>query len=56
MLTPKRLLVYENAYIKRLRNGEYLEEIDAEYLVLKRLTEEDIELIHSRIFNKNNRK
>ena len=31
------------------------EEIDAEYLVLKRLTEEDIELIHSRIF-KNNRK
>lgn len=49
MLNNSRLKVYINAYLVRLGKGEALEDIDKDYLELKRLNKEDIEEIHKKI-------
>lgn len=48
-LNDSRLKVYTNAYLIRLGKGENLEDIDKDYLDLKRLKEEDIKEIHKKI-------
>lgn len=47
MLSEMRMKVYINAYNVRLERGEKLEDIDNDYLNLKRLTKEDIQKIHA---------
>lgn len=47
MLSEMRMKVYINAYNVRLERGEKLEDIDNDYLGLKRLTKEDIQKIHA---------
>lgn len=47
MLSEMRMKVYINAYNVRLERGEKLEDIDNDYLNLKRLAKEDIQKIHA---------
>lgn len=49
MLNPTRLKIYINAYSIRLSRGEKLEDIDADYLKLKRLNEKEIQEIHKKL-------
>ncbi len=49
MLNDSRIKVYINAYTVRLNKGEKLEDIDKDYLDLKRLTESDVKDIHKRL-------
>lgn len=49
MLNTSRMKVYINAYTVRLERGESLEEIDKDYLDLKRLTKDEINEIHKRL-------
>ena len=46
MLNTSRMKVYINAYTVRLEHGESLEEIDKDYLDLKRLTKDEINKIN----------
>ena len=48
-MTNTKLKVYLNAYIIRLNRGEKLEDIDNDYLELKKLTKEDIDRIHAEL-------
>ena len=49
MLNNSRIKVYINAYTVRLNKGEKLEDIDKDYIDLKRLTVEDVKEIHKRL-------
>ena len=49
MINNTRLQIYKKAYWTRLNRGEKLEDIDKDYLNLKRLTQEDIDLIHKEL-------
>lgn len=49
MLNSSRTKVYLNAYTIRLQRGEKLEDIDKDYLDLKRLTQADIKEIHKKL-------
>ena len=48
-MNEMRFKIYLNAYIVRLNRGEKLEDIDNDYLSLKKLTEEDIQKIHRKL-------
>lgn len=49
MLNESRMKVYINAYTVRLQRGEKLEDIDKDYIEMKRLTEKDVKEIHSKL-------
>lgn len=49
MLNNSRIKVYINAYTVRLNKGEKLEDIDKDYIDLKRLTPDDVKEIHKRL-------
>lgn len=49
MLNNSRIKVYINAYTVRMNKGEKLEDIDKDYIDLKRLTPEDVKEIHKRL-------
>ena len=48
-MNETKFKIYLNAYIIRINRGEKLEDIDNDYLNLKKLTEEDIEKIHQKL-------
>ena len=49
MLNTSRIKVYINAYTVRLERGESLEDIDKDYINMKRLTKEETQEIHKRL-------
>lgn len=49
MLSNSRIKVYINAYTVRLMRGQSIEDIDKDYLDMKRLTPEDVKEIHKRL-------
>ena len=48
-MTEMKFKIYLNAYLIRINRGEKLEDIDRDYLNLKKLTKADIEKIHKKI-------
>lgn len=48
-MNATKFKIYLNAYHVRLSRGEKLEDIDKDYLQLKKLKKEDIDIIHNKL-------